>query len=183
MTTDLVDALSLAGTPALDAVASDVLAGHRFDGGGGFPPSYRRLVERAGFCRLFGLWLVHPPVRDGWADGWQGRAGRLTERFRAAFADGRDEGFDWMVEPDGDWGLPERLVVFAFSENGDALLWDTAARADDGELAVWCSPRLNGLLRLGSSLTAALPRLRSSSEPFAGRAPADVECLVPARLE
>jgi hypothetical protein len=174
--------LSLAGEPALGALSTDVLAGHRFEDGGGFPPSYRRLVERAGFCRLFGLWLVFPPVRDGFADGWPGRAGRLTQRFHAAYEDGRAQRFEWMVEPDGDWDVPGRLVVFASSENGDVLLWDTGSRTDDGELAVWLSTRLDSLSRLGASLDDALPRLRTLSEPFAGRAPADVECLAPAVL-
>jgi hypothetical protein len=177
----VTDTLTLTGTPATSAVATELLDGFRFDDGQGFPPSYRRLVLRAGFCRLFGLWLVYPPAADGFADGWQHRAAHLTDRFRAAYQDGEAEEFDWMVEPDGDWSIARRLVVFAFSENGDALLWDTVSRTGDGELAVWSSTGLNALTYLGRSLTEALPRLRGSSAPFAERAVADLECLAPAR--
>ncbi|MFF3064309.1 hypothetical protein ACFVQ3_07115 [Oerskovia sp. NPDC057915] len=177
----MTDELTLTGKPALDAVATELLEGFRFDDGEGFPSSYRRLVGRAGFCRLFGLWLVYPPARDGFADGWQHRAARLTDRFRATYEDGQAEGFDWMVEPDGDWSIARRLVVFAFSENGDALLWDPSTRTG-GELAVWCSTGLNALTLLGASWSLALPRLRALSEPFATGAAADVECLTPARV-
>ncbi|WP_157257476.1 hypothetical protein [Oerskovia sp. Root918] len=178
----MADQLSLTGVPALGAVSVDLLDAHRFEDGEGFPPSYRRLVSRAGFCRLFGLWLVYPPARDGYADGWQHRAAHLTDRFRATYQDGQAEGFDWMVEPDGDWPVARRLVVFAFSENGDALLWDPSTRTD-GELAVWCSTGLDALTLLGPSLTDALPRVRELSGPFAERAPADLECLTPARTD
>jgi len=178
----MVDELSVAGAPDLGAVSVDLLDSHRFEDGEGFPPSYGRLVRRAGFCRLFGLWLVYPPARDGYADGWQHRAARLTDRFRETYQDGQAEGFDWMVEPDGDWSLAERLVVFAYSENGDALLWDPSTRRD-GELAVWCSTGLDALTLLGPSLTDALPRVRELSGSFAERAVADLECLTPARTD
>ncbi|MFK4730344.1 hypothetical protein ROT00_11700 [Agromyces mediolanus] len=135
--------------------------------GGPFPPSYRAFVRTAGWGRLFGLWLVYPPVRAGYADGWPGRTSRLTERFRAAFADGRAEGFDWMVEPDGDWPLAERLQVFAWSENGDALLWELGSRDEQGELVVWESRGLNSLHRLGVGLNTALAILRERREALA----------------
>ncbi|GII05013.1 hypothetical protein Pta02_70210 [Planobispora takensis] len=136
-------------------------------------------MGRAGFSRLFGLWLVYPPAQDGFADGWQHRAARLTEMFRQTYAEARTEEFDWKVEPDGDWSMIGSLVVFAFSENGDALLWDTRGRVN-GEFDVYCSARLDSLHRLGASLDEALPRLRELSQPFADRAAADVECLTPA---
>ncbi|GGK93726.1 hypothetical protein Ppa06_61880 [Planomonospora parontospora subsp. parontospora] len=176
-----MDELSTTGVPALGAVAQNLLAGHRFADGEGFPASYREYVSRAGFSRLFGLWLVYPPASDGFADGWQRRAARLTESFRQTYAEARAEEFDWKIEPDGDWSMIDGLVVFAFSENGDALLWDTLCRTA-GEFDVYCSLRLDSLHRLGASLGEALPRLRELSRPFADRAAADIECLTPARL-
>ncbi|GIH90231.1 hypothetical protein ACFFMN_10490 [Planobispora siamensis] len=177
-----MDELSMTGVPALDAVAQDLLTEHRFADGEGFPASYRQYVLRAGFSRLFGLWLVYPPARDGFADGWQHRAARLTEVFRQTYAEARTEEFDWKVEPDGDWSMIDSLVVFAFSENGDALLWDTRGRVD-GEFDVYYSARLDSLHRLGASLGEALPRLRELSQPFADRTAADIECLTPALLD
>ena len=175
--------LSWTGVPDLTAVSTAELAEHRLPDGGPFPPSYRRLVARFGFFRLFGLWLVYPPASPGVADGYQGRGAELTRRLRSTYAEGRAEGFDWMVEPDGSWELVDDLVVFGLSENGDALLWDTSARLPDGELGVWCSRGFDSLTRLGASLDDALPRLRELSAPFSERAPADVECLTPARLD
>ncbi|GLU87764.1 hypothetical protein Agsp01_00190 [Agromyces sp. NBRC 114283] len=53
-------------------------------------------MRAAGWGRLFGLWLVYPPVLAGYADGWPGRTTRLTERFHESYAAGRIEGYDWM---------------------------------------------------------------------------------------
>lgn len=144
------------GEPAIDHIDLDYLESYRFGDGQGFPPSYRDFVTRFGWARTLGLWLVYPPVRDGYADGWQGRARNLTERFRAIYADNRAEDFDFTLEPDGDWTLIERLEVFAFSENGDALLWDTSARDDNGEFAIWLSANLSSLRRLDGSLHGVL---------------------------
>ncbi|WP_068904399.1 hypothetical protein [Planomonospora sphaerica] len=176
-----MDELSMTGAPALGAVAQDLLTGHRFADGEGFPASYREYVSRAGFSRLFGLWFVHPPARDGFADGWQHRVAHLTKVFRRSYAEGRTEEFDWMIAPDGAWSMIGGLVVFAFSENGDVLLWDTRRRVD-GEFDVYFSAQLDSLHRLGASLGEALPRLRELSGPFADRAAADIECLTPTVL-
>ncbi len=146
--------------PTLDHLDLTALEQTTLPDGGPFPPSYRAFVREAGWGRLFGLWLVYPPVQDGYADGWPGRTSRLTERFRAAYADGRTEEYDWMVEPDGDWSLAERLQVFAWSENGDALLWELGSRDAHDELVIWESRGLNSLHRLGVGLPAALAALR-----------------------
>lgn len=129
------------GDPTLTHLDLDVLDSYRFADGAGFPESYREFVRTFGWGRLFGLWLVYPPVRVGFADGWQARSRILTERLREVYRDGRIEEFDWMIEPDGDWSLVESLRVFAISENGDVLLWDTAVRDDRGEFPVYCSQR------------------------------------------
>jgi len=136
---------TLPTAPTLDHV--DVIALERtvLPDGGPFPPSYRAFVRAAGWGRLFGLWLVYPPVQAGYANGWPGRTSRLTERFHAAYAYGRAHDFDWMVEPDGDWSLAERLHVFAWSENGDALLWELGSRDAHCELVIWESRGLNSL--------------------------------------
>ena len=52
----------------------------------------RAFVRELGWGRLFGLWLVYPPVRAGYADGWQGRGRKLTGQFRAVYRDGEAEG-------------------------------------------------------------------------------------------
>ncbi|MEV3870259.1 hypothetical protein [Streptomyces sp. NPDC049906] len=174
--------LRVRGTPALGHVDFDVLDGYRFADGGGFPPSYRAFVRRAGWGRAFGLWLVLPPVLAGYADGWQGRGAELTERFRAAYREGEREGFDWMVEPDGHWALPGSLEVFARSENGDVLLWETASRTAEGEFPVWESRRSDTLHRLGADLYEALPLVRARSEEALGVRPFDVEPLPAVRL-
>jgi len=136
-------------------------------------------MARAGFCRLFGLWLIYPPAVPGVADGWDGRGQVLTQQFHETFAAGRREDFDWLVEPDGDWELASRLVLFGWSENGDGLFWDPDDPSEE-ELAVWASYRFDSLHRLGPSLPSALPRLRDNA--FARDAPADIYSLVPARL-
>jgi len=159
----------------LDHVDLVALDAFRFDDGGGYPPSYRQFIRTRGWARTFGLWLIYPPVLPGFADG-RSRAVNLTARFRAAFADGHEEDYDWMILPDGDWALSERLEVFGWSENGDVLLWDVGGRDAAGEFPVWESRGMNTLHRLGESLTAALPLLsdRAATE--------SVEPLTPVRL-
>lgn len=147
------------GEPVVHHIDLDFLESYRFADGEGFPPSYRNFVTRYGWARTLGLWLVYPPVHEGYADGWQGRARTLTDRFRAIYADNRAEDFDFTLEPDGEWMLIERLEVFASSENGDALLWDTRARDDSGEFDIWLSANLNSLKRLDSPLHRALLEL------------------------
>lgn len=166
--------LTIDGEPTTAHIDRAYLADHRFADGLGLPLSYRRFVEQAGWGRLFGLWLVYPPVLDGFADGLQGRAARLTKNFQTAYASGREDGFDWIVEPDGSWDLVGGLAVFAMSENGDHLLWDTGHRDADGEFPVFLSVRFGSLTRLGASFDAVLPRLRADAGEFATAAPADV---------
>lgn len=175
-------ALTVNGPPTLEHIDFAALDTYRFPDGGGFPDSYRTFVRSAGWARSFGLWLIYPPVLPGYADGWRGRAGNLTSRFHTAYADGRSEKFDWMVEPDADWALAGSLHVFGWSENGDALLWDTAARGADGEFPVWESRSLNSLHRLGDGLRDALPRVRARAVSLSGSLPYDIEPLPPARL-
>ncbi|MDX2565525.1 hypothetical protein PV371_39325, partial [Streptomyces sp. TX20-6-3] len=127
MISDPIADLRLLGSPTIEHIDFDVLDGYRFADGEGFPASYRAFVRHAGWGRAFGLWLVYPPVRSGYADGLHGRGTQLTSRFRASYRDGESEAFDWMVEPDGHWSLAATLEVFAWSENGDALLWDTGS--------------------------------------------------------
>lgn len=171
-----------AGSPAhIDQYALDAF---RFPDGGGFPDSYREFVRSFGWARTFGLWLIYPPVLPGYADG-RGRAENLTARFRAGYRDGRAEGFDWMVEPDGDWALTETLEVFGWSENGDALLWDVSTRDDRGEFPVWESRGCNALALLGPDLDVALAQLRERPEvqPGAGAgARVDIDRLAPSRI-
>lgn len=163
----------------IDLVALDSF---RFADGGGFPASYRAFVQRAGWGRSFGLWLIYPPVLPGYADGWQGRSAHLTSRFRTAYEDGQVEDFDWMIEPDGTWPLAKSLEVFGWSENGDALLWDTAARHADGEFAVWESRSLNSLHLLGANLDEALPLIRDRAMALFGPDLRDFESLPAVRL-
>ncbi|MDH6282263.1 hypothetical protein [Prescottella agglutinans] len=154
------------GAPTLTHVDLDLLDTYRFADGAGFPESYRVFVREVGWGRLFGLWLVYPPVLEGYADGWQARSRILTERLREAYRDGRAEEFDWMIEPDGDWALVDSLQVFAVSENGDVLLWDTGVRDERGEFPVYCSQKMNSLRLLGASLEAAAPVLRAEAAAF-----------------
>ncbi|KQT96745.1 hypothetical protein [Sanguibacter sp. Leaf3] len=170
------------GEPTLAHVDLDLLDRYRFADGGGFPPSYSDLVRRVGWGRTFGLWLVYPPLLPGFADSWQGRAAELTRRFAATYDDGRREDFDWMVEPDGSWELAADLCVFAWSENGDALLWDTGSRGTDGELPVWESRSLDSLHHLGASLVEALGHLSASADALFGPRDHDVEPLPAVRL-
>ncbi|MGO2138825.1 MAG: hypothetical protein ACTH30_00295 [Leucobacter sp.] len=171
-------AYKTAATPTTSHIDTGALATHRFADGGGYPPSYRTFVEQYGWGRTFGLWLIYPPVRDGFADG-RSRAERLTDRFRAVYHDGQAEGFDWIIEPDGTWEVTETLEVFAWSENGDALLWDVSARTPGGEFPVWLSTGLNSLVLLGRDLYAALEQL-GASESVADEASAGSVTPLPA---
>lgn len=176
------ESLSLAGEPTLEHLDHVVLNGHRFADGEGFPQSYRRFVETVGWGRAFGLWLIYPPVLDGCADGLQGRAANLTARFRAAYQDGRREDFDWMVEPDGSWELCADLEVFGWSENGDALLWQTTARGPGGELPIWESRGLDSLHLLGPDLDTAIAALRARATARLDPPTHDVKPLPAVRL-
>ncbi|WP_254622719.1 hypothetical protein [Rhodococcus sp. W8901] len=125
---------------------------------------------------------MYPTVLGGYADGWQARSAILTERLQEAYRDGQVEEFDWMIEPDGNWALVDSLQVFAISENGDVLLWDTAARDERGEFPVYCSQRMNSLRLLGPSLVAAAPVLRAESATLFGATEVDFEPLAAQRL-
>ena len=127
------NALTVDGRPTLAHIDFALMDSYRFPDRQGFPDSYRAFIRHAGWARTFGLWLIYPPVLPGFADGWQGRARNLTAHLHSVYREGQDDEFDWMIEPDGDWSLPDSLQVFGWSENGDALLWDTASRDTDGE--------------------------------------------------
>ncbi|MFE7134416.1 hypothetical protein ACFVIM_26515 [Streptomyces sp. NPDC057638] len=182
MVSDTMAGLRLRGAPTTEHLDTAALDGFRFADGGGFPPSYRAFVRHAGWGRAFGRWLVYPPVLPGYADGWHGRGAELTDRLRATYRDGRREEFDWMVEPDGHWSLPDSLEVFAWSENGDALLWDSASRDAEGEFPVWESRALDSLHHLGADLHTALRSVRARSAGLLGPRPYDVEPLPATRL-
>ncbi|MGC0363614.1 hypothetical protein ABH922_001598 [Rhodococcus sp. 27YEA15] len=171
----------LTGRPNTHHVDHDVLENYRFTDGGGFPPSYKDFVTAFGWARVLGGWLVYPPVRAGFADGWQGRARNLTERFESVYADNLVEDFDFTLEPDGDWSLIGQLEVFAYSENGDALLWDVAARDEFGEFPIWLSVNLNSLERLPGTLPEAFVHLRTN-RGIGPAIDATIEPLPPSRL-
>ncbi|ALC26183.1 MULTISPECIES: hypothetical protein [Streptomyces] len=182
MISDAIAELRLRDSPTIEHIDFAALDGYRFADGEGFPASYRAFVRHAGWGRTFGLWLVYPPVRLGYADGLRGRGAQLTRRFRASCRDGESEAFDWMVEPDGNWSLAATLDVFAWSENGDALLWNSASRNADGEFPIWESRGLDSLHYLGADLRAALPLVRDRSIGSFGPRPFDVEPLPATRL-
>lgn len=171
--------MTVNGRPTLEHIDLEVLDSCRFPDGSGVPESYRAFIRYAGWGRL---WLIYPPVLPGFADGLQGRAEKLTTHFRAVYREGQEEDFDWMVEPDADWSRPVSLRVFGWSENGDALLWDTASRAPDGEFAVWESRSLDALHKLGGSLSEALPLIRARAHGLFGSPGHDVEPLPAVRL-
>lgn len=175
--------LSLAGEATVEHIDFVALDSFRFADGLGFPDSYKAFIRRAGWARTLGMWLIYPPVKPGYADGRQ-RAVNLTARFLEMYEDGQAEDFDWMVEPDGDWALAPTLQVFAWSENGDALLWDTAARDEHGEFTVWLSLSFNSLHRLGNSLDEALLFLQARAHALAASSLGpDLVPLSPARLD
>ena len=149
-------------TPTVEHIDFEALESFRFADGIGYPQSYKDFVTSYGWARSFGLWLIYPPVLTGFADG-RARAQYLSEHFRVVYLDGQEEGFDWMVEPDGDWPQATRLEVFAWSENGDFLLWDTSIRAANGEFPIWESRGLNSLHRVGTSLDEACAELSERS--------------------
>ncbi|UOQ57808.1 hypothetical protein MUN78_02935 [Leucobacter allii] len=174
--------LTVNGRPTLEHVDLELLDSYRFQDGAGFPKSYRAFIRHAGWARLFGLWLIYPPVLPGFADGLQGRGKNLTAHFHAVYREGQQEEFDWMVEPDAAWSRPMSLRVFGWSENGDALLWDTASRTPDGEFAVWESCSLNSLHLLGGSLSEALPLIRARARTLFDAQGYDIEPLPSFRL-
>lgn len=67
----------LGGDPSNDHIDFAELESFRFSNGGGFPASYQTFIRQYGWARTFGLWLVYPPVQQGFADGWQRAANRL----------------------------------------------------------------------------------------------------------
>ncbi|MGW8484400.1 hypothetical protein ACWGJP_14805 [Microbacterium sp. NPDC055903] len=161
MTDPRIAALTAAGAPTLEHIDLDTLDGFRFADGAGFPPSYRAFIRHVGWARIYGLWLIYPPTHPGFADGLMGRGGRLTRRFHDEYAEAREQDFDDVIEPDGDWALAQRLQVFAWSENGDLLLWDPTERDGDGEFPVWESARMQSLHYRGTSLGEVLDGLRT----------------------
>lgn len=175
----LVSGLRLAGPRSAAHLDAEALASLTLPDGGRLPSSYVAFVEHAGWARTFGLWLVYPPVLPGWADGLQGRGGALTTRMVDAFLEAKHEDFDWVIEPDGSWELIPALRVFAWSENGDALFWDTSSRDARGEYRVFCSSRGQNLALWGSDLEEALDRMAAARF---GDAP-DLEPLTPTRVE
>ena len=176
------NALTVEGQSTLQHIDFTVLDSFRFPDRQGFPDSYRAFIRHAGWARTFGLWLIYPPVLPGFADGWQGRARNLTAHLRSVYREGRDDEFDWMIEPDGDWSLPDSLQVFGWSENGDALLWDTASRGADGEFPVWESRSFNSLHRLGGSFHEVLPSIRTRAMGLFGPRTSEIEPLQPTQL-
>lgn len=176
------DELTVNGHPTLEHVDLELLDSYRFPDGGGFPGSYRAFIRRAGWARLFGLWLIYPPVLPGFADGLQGRGENLTARFLSVYREGEEEEFEWLVEPDADWSRPASLRVFGWSENGDALLWDTSSRTPDGEFVVWESRSLDSLHRLGGSLSEALPLIQARARGSFGARGHDIDPLPAVRL-
>lgn len=154
---------------------------HRLPDGAGLPPSYVSFVRTFGWGRLFGLWLVYTPVPSGFGDGVVGRGGHLTDRLHEEFREGQTEGDDGKIEPDGSWEIAERLVVFAMSENGDYLAWDTGARDRDGELPIFHTARFDSLTRIGDDLHEAVEALRGHRFGQADD-PIDFRPLIPAAL-
>lgn len=172
--------LTVAGVPA-PQLDEHTIKHHRLPDGAGFPPSYLSFVREFGWGRLFGLWLVYTPVPSRFGDGVVGRGGYLTDQLHREFHEGRAEGYDWKIEPDGSWELAERLVVFAMSENGDYLAWDTGVRDTDGELPIFHTSRFDSLTCIGNDLHEAIEWLRrDSSDPAVESG--DFQPLVPVRL-
>ncbi|MGO3885463.1 MAG: hypothetical protein ACTJHU_04120 [Mycetocola sp.] len=174
---DYLTHLAVSGTPTLEHVDLEALSSFRCADGSSYPASFREFIRHAGWGRLAGLWLIYPPVLPGYADGIQGRGAHLTAHVHSVYREGRDEGFDWMIEPDGTWAQVPALQVFGWSENGDALLWDTASRTSDGEFPVWESRSCDSLHLLGGSLTEALPLIVERARGLCGSSEFDVEPL------
>jgi len=159
----------------------DTIEHHRLPDGAGLPPSYVSFVRTFGWGRLFGLWLVYTPVPSGFGDGVVGRGGHLTDRLHEEFREGQTEGDDGKIEPDGSWEIAQRLVVFAMSENGDYLAWDTGARDRDRELPIFHTTRFDSLTRIGDDLHEAVEALRGRRFCQADD-PIDFRPLIPAAL-
>lgn len=172
--------LTVAGEPA-PQLDEHTIGDHQLTDGAGFPPSYLSFVREFGWGRLFGLWLIYTPVPPGFGDGVVGRGRYLSEALHRDFQEGRAEGYDWKIEPDGSWSIAERLVVFAMSENGDYLAWDTGSRGPDAELPIFHTSRFNSLTHIGNDLHEAIDWLRRGSGDPAAEA-VDFQPLVPARL-
>lgn len=164
--------------PVLD---EDTIENHRLPDGAGLPPSYVSFVRSFGWGRLFGLWLIYTPVPSGFGDGVVGRGRYLTEQLHEDFSEGRAEGYDWKIEPDGSWEIAQRLTVFAMSENGDYLAWDTGVRDDDGELPIYRTVRFDSLTNIGRDLHDALEWLRERASDT-DLDPVDFTPLIPTAL-
>lgn len=150
--------------PTAPLLDENTIESHRLPDGAGLPPSYVSFVRAFGWGRLFGLWLIYTPVPSGFGDGIVGRGRYLTEQLHEDYIDGRTEGYDWKVEPDGSWEIAQRLSVFAMSENGDYLAWDTGARDHRGELPIYHTSRFNSLTSIGRDLHEAIDWLRADGE-------------------
>ncbi len=75
----------------------------------------------------------------------------------------------------------QRLAVFAMSENGDYLAWDTGARDENDELPIYHTTRFNSLTNIGRDLHEALEWLRErDNDPDSD--PTDFRPLIPAAL-
>ncbi|WP_104090520.1 SMI1/KNR4 family protein [Arthrobacter sp. GMC3] len=167
MTTKASWKLSVTQPPA-PLLDEHSIENHRLSDGKELPPSYVSFVRSFGWGRLFGLWLVYTPVPPGHADGLLGRGANLTVRLREEFQQWQNEGYDWAIEPDGTWDMPQRLEVFAMSENGDYLGWDTGSRDENGEVQIYHTSRFNSLTRIGGNMHEAIDalRVRGGSVPF-----------------
>jgi hypothetical protein len=174
-----VNKLGVIGRPSLEHVDLTMLDSYSFPDGRGFPDSYREFIRHSGWARAYGLWLIYPPVMPGFdtCDSWQDRAQVLTGRFQDFYREGRRLGYDFLLEPDGDWSLALSLMVFGWSENGDYLLWETASRGVDGEFPVWVSARGQSMRRLGACLHRALEVLRTESVSLFGECADGIEPL------
>lgn len=80
-----------------------------------------------------------------------------------------------MVEPDAHWSQPASLRGFGWSENGDALLWDTSSRTPDRKFAVWESRSLDSLHRLEGNLSEALPLIQARARGSFGALGHDID--------
>lgn len=167
--------------PAAPLLDEQTIERHRLPDGAPLPPSYVSFVRAFGWGRLFGLWLIYTPVPSGFGDGIVGRGGYLTDRLHQEFDEGRADDDTWKIEPDGSWDIAQRLVVFAMSENGDYLAWDTGARDSDDELPIFHTTRFDSLTRVGDDLFEAVEWVRGRNS---GRDsdPIDFTPLVPAAL-
>lgn len=56
--------------------------------------------------------------------------------------------------------MPQRLEVFAMSENGDYLAWDTGSRDSDDQVQICHTSRFNSLTRSSGNMHEAIEELR-----------------------